>query len=1313
METSQYTNYAFISYQRQDEKWAKWLQRRLENYKLPAVARNEQHKSPEYIRPVFRDKTDLSGGVLAESLRAELLNSRFLIVICSPNSVRSEWVNREIQTFIDNGRIERVIPFIVAGKPFAEDREQECFPEAIRSLSRGRELLGINISENGKEQAFVRTVAYMLGLRFDELWQRHERRRRQVRLVAAIFALIVIFGLAGLFDYNRTRVEYYADWVDCRGVAEGIIPLNEEQVAHRYYSYRFEYQRVPFGEKGFYSWRLHRVSIVNSKGVVSSYVPDFHPFFYPVRDYLYTDGYVSEIINRDQLGRVTIRYAVKDDYDGNAACIIDMEAKEKRQGSGYMGGSTTTILTDVLNNQNKSKIKRFHYSRNQQGYITKITYHANDGDELAKSAIGDNNNIYGKVFELDSLGRVSKVTFLNSEGNRISDKHGVGCIYYEYDRMGDTQSVDYRDLDDHPVLNEQGYTRIDARFDEWGNTIENRHIGLEDTPTFNNNNLCIETLGYDSNGNMTEVRLYDAQRNPANCSFGYAIIRWESDRKGRTVKTSYYGVDGKPCYNTDNYSYCVTSYNSDDCIEEYSFYGIDDRPCIAKDVGVYCIKVTYDDYNYVKSRTFFDASGNRMRSPVLHYSQLINEYDAYHNVISTAYYDQNGKPCLSNDGVCRISRKYDNRGNEKEQFYQDTEGNPCTSANGVAGQTFQYDSYGNETEVRFWGVDGKPAYVNMTAIRRFTYFPNGLLKEQHNYDEDGQPCLDDQWVSVYRMTYDSNGNQILAEFLGKDSLPCYYANGKYAVFTSRYDSLNNRVEEGYTDVDGLPMLVENGFATQQIHYNERHLKTEIRFFDTQGMPCRCGDGYHRSTFVYDAKDRITEQAYYDTDNRLIKVNGVARVSFTYDIHGFKLREINYDNKGMRCNKEKSSYCQTDFEYDSLGRETRRKNYGPEGDLVSVEVRTYDERSNLVLQEYYDGEGNLMIKDNVSAVVKQSFDANNRLIEVCYYNEARQLMGGRHFKPIERYGYDSLGQNVRMSLFEKDGTLYTNVIRTFVRGRVSRLSFTDSLDNPQIMLLPTVNKGHPYASCILERNQQGQVLRESFFDERGELYENKTGIAYIEYERDRYGRMVKASLFNREKQPANDIVGKWSVLVRSYDERGNLTEESYYDKSGKMAHTPWGSARMLKKYDPKGNATEVVYYAFENGKWIINKKDLIHSRTERQGLAEEVQEERNCLLILFQVEDFGQMFSKGYHGRYFVLEYNSWKMYDGLDAFVRELMESRDSEKHVLIRSFENNEIQECDFSKDPLGARVMDYAATQSQFDDISEAYEQWKKARN
>ena len=73
MDTQQYTYYAFISYQRKDEKWAKWLQRKLENYKLPVVnAKDASDKKSKYIRPVFRDKTDLTAGPLPDALKEAL-----------------------------------------------------------------------------------------------------------------------------------------------------------------------------------------------------------------------------------------------------------------------------------------------------------------------------------------------------------------------------------------------------------------------------------------------------------------------------------------------------------------------------------------------------------------------------------------------------------------------------------------------------------------------------------------------------------------------------------------------------------------------------------------------------------------------------------------------------------------------------------------------------------------------------------------------------------------------------------------------------------------------------------------------------------------------------------------------------------------------------------------------------------------------------------------------------------------------------------------------------------------------------------------
>lgn len=176
MSTFQY--FAFISYQRKDEVWAEWLQHQLEHYHLPANIAADNPGIPQEIRPLFRDKTELAGGVLANEIRSALESSRFLIVLCSPNSAKSEWVDKEVQTFIDMKRTDKIIPFIIDGCPY--DNENECFTPTLHKL-RGTELelLGINIAEMGREVASIKVIAQMLGLKFDSLWQRYEREKEE------------------------------------------------------------------------------------------------------------------------------------------------------------------------------------------------------------------------------------------------------------------------------------------------------------------------------------------------------------------------------------------------------------------------------------------------------------------------------------------------------------------------------------------------------------------------------------------------------------------------------------------------------------------------------------------------------------------------------------------------------------------------------------------------------------------------------------------------------------------------------------------------------------------------------------------------------------------------------------------------------------------------------------------------------------------------------------------------------------------------------------------------------------------------------
>ncbi len=214
MQSNRYEYFAFISYKREDEKWARWLQRKLEYYKLPTSVRRNNPELPDKIRPVFKDTTDLEPGVLAQKIQDALDSSKFLIVICSPRSANSVWVSKEVKSFISSGRENQIIPFIIGGTPNASDPKDECFPEGLRELAGEKELLGANINEMGRDAAAIKVVARMFNLRFDTLWQRYEKDKRRNRwLIGAVASLLILVSLAvaGFIANQNIRLEQAND----------------------------------------------------------------------------------------------------------------------------------------------------------------------------------------------------------------------------------------------------------------------------------------------------------------------------------------------------------------------------------------------------------------------------------------------------------------------------------------------------------------------------------------------------------------------------------------------------------------------------------------------------------------------------------------------------------------------------------------------------------------------------------------------------------------------------------------------------------------------------------------------------------------------------------------------------------------------------------------------------------------------------------------------------------------------------------------------------------------------------------------------
>lgn len=203
----QYKYFAFISYNYKDTCWGKRVQRKLEGYRMPSTLCSEHGWKRKPIRPVFFAPTDIQPGGLTEELQERLKASRNLIVICSPNSAKSEWVGKEIEYFHSLGRTDNIHFFIVDGIPHSGNEDTECFNPIIEKLGLP-EILGANIHEKtsrwpwvNRERAYVQLITKLLGVEFDSIWRRHKRIIIE-KFLSIIFVLSLIYVF--LLPYSLT-----------------------------------------------------------------------------------------------------------------------------------------------------------------------------------------------------------------------------------------------------------------------------------------------------------------------------------------------------------------------------------------------------------------------------------------------------------------------------------------------------------------------------------------------------------------------------------------------------------------------------------------------------------------------------------------------------------------------------------------------------------------------------------------------------------------------------------------------------------------------------------------------------------------------------------------------------------------------------------------------------------------------------------------------------------------------------------------------------------------------------------------------------
>jgi hypothetical protein len=925
METS-FKYYAFISYKHEDVKWAKWLKNKLESYKLPALLRKEIPHLPKRINPVFRDTDNLGTGILPEILRDELEKSRYLIVICSPQSVQSGWVGLEITEFAKMGRARHIIPFIVEGKPNSND-ERECLHPAIKKEI--PDMKGININEIGKYKAFIILAATLLGLDFNAIWKPDVWRRRKQKIIAAVAGLLILVGTYNIWDsFFRTKIEYYADYVDNKGIPEGIIQLSKAEMQKRYSHYRFESRYK----------KLRRVVYANSAGMPINNQNTEYTDRFAIQSFIYKDN--EKILSDTELKNAQGKTIATYSWSGRNFDRIDIKQDLEGGDDAVLASSFTSMSNFLVQSEqflNKADINRFKLTRNDDGYIIRKEFM-----QYNKPAC-DASGIWGFEYDLDKeLGRIVELRYLGYSEEEYfpsPDKTGVMGRRYEYDEYGNIFWAEYFGKDKKPVLNEQLWASNIEVSDSDGNLIKSSCFGTDGNPCLNIAGFSKAEIKYDEHGNMTEYAYFGIDGKPCLNKEGIAKIKLDYDKYGNIKEAVSFGIDDNPCYNINGFAKWTAEYDKYDKywnMTKQAYFGTDDNPCYTKEG----------------------------------YAKLIREYDKHGNIRMTVAFGPDGKACSTIEGFAQWKAEYDEQGNRmKEQAFFTTDGRLTLSRNDFAKVTLLYDDRGNVNEVVYYGIDDKPRKIR-DGFAKFTreYDARGNIKKESYFE------VDLKTLSMRREGYaevvkdweyfDSGITQEVTSFLGTDGKLRNNEN-EFAKMIQTYNEQGKLIEELYIGIDGIPRLCISGFAKTTIKYDARGNVIEQAYFDTdETTPCFNIEKFAKITMKYNEQGKVIEEEYFGIDGTLcLRKGGAAKMMVKYDERGNMIEQAYFDTDGVTPRFIDSGYAKMTWKYDELGFMTEEAYFGIEDNPVikleencAKRIAKYDVYGNIVEMRYFGIDG---------------------------------------------------------------------------------------------------------------------------------------------------------------------------------------------------------------------------------------------------------------------------------------------------------------------------------------------------------------------
>lgn len=855
-------------------------------------------------------------------------------------------------------------------------------------------------------------------------------------------AAILLIGAFFTWDYFRTKVEYYKDYVEVYGVPKGIGSLSGREMSHREGSYRFEYSRH----------KLRRVSYVNSKGNLIDHHDSESTDKIVDMTLTYTEG--SENVDaakyKDRSGKVLY---VKD-YDSNfKTCTFKLDDE---LGTEMTLNSQVELFQSMFdkNVEGKSKISKYILEHDDEGRLIKVEYAG-----FGNIRVPDGQGIFGRKYVYDEDGRMVEEHFLGKDGKPKATQFGLGIKRFTYDDDDNVVKLEYLTPSGKPSSDGNNCPVVQLTYDDWGNRISEKYydtngrmmvrkdepfagvvyeydddgfpikyqyLGIDGHITYVNGvSGCIKQ--YDDNGYITTQAMIDASgkaaffHNKEDERFFSKCVT-VNDEKGNPIDVRFLNANDE-LMDDASWSHKKCTYDSvGNMLSEY-YYDKNDKLYAPAEIGYAGLVVTYNPQGRVETVTHMDANKKRTNLPNEHFCYFKNEYDARGNYLSKAFYDNRDSLVMNHEGIAIACFEYDDNGNETARYFLNTHRQPCVLNYGFHRGEYEYDDQGNLKKERYKNVDGNLMLVNGKAGVDYQYDARGNVVVYRPIGVGGGLAANMQEI---RYKYDDRDNVIEESYFGNGGkVNC--ENGYHKV-KRKYNAANQiELEEYYNTSDHLTNVKGQNYAVVTRKYDQKLNMTEV-IYQTQTGDRGCDESkVYKYVFRYDeVVNKINHQITFGTNGEPIAADGVAKEGrIIFDARGHEQSISCYDGNGNKCIGERG-WFETKFTYYDSGLIKSMAVYDLKGHPVVDSktkyhkiVHTYNAMRMIESQTYYGTNDKPVNCDDGFSKIKYGYNNQNQCTDRSYYGTNGQKVNNKSGYHREKY-YFKAGTEYKCEFFDVNG-----------------------------------------------------------------------------------------------------------------------------------------------------------------------------------------------------------------------------------------------------------------------------------------------------